>query len=59
MQTASRNIMVAAAGGNASKNAKTYRISIPAGMIKALGVTEDDRAVTLKEENGVITIIKA
>ena len=40
---AERNIMINKAGGNASKNAKTYRVSIPADMIKkaiSLGVAK-------------------
>lgn len=55
---AERNIMMVKAGGNASKNAKTYRVNIPADMIRELGVTEDDKSVILKCENGVITISK-
>lgn len=53
-----RNIIMAKAGGNASKNAKTYKISIPACMIRELGVTEDDRSVVLTCENGRIVISK-
>ena len=39
---AERNIMMVKAGGNASKNGKTYRVNIPADMIRELGVSEDD-----------------
>lgn len=53
-----RNIMMNKAGGNASKNAKTYRVSIPADMIRKLGVTDDDKSVILKCDNDVITISK-
>ena len=53
-----RNIMVNRAGGTASKNGKTYRVSIPAEMIRELGVTEDDRAVVLTCEGGEIRIRK-
>ena len=55
---AERNIMMVKAGGNASKNGKTYRVNIPADMIRELGVTEDDKSVILKCENSVITISK-
>lgn len=54
-----RNIMINKAGGTASKNGKTYRLSIPADMIRDLGVTEEDRSVTLNCENGILTIKKA
>ena len=50
--------MINKAGGTSGKNTKNYRISIPVGMIKALGVTEDDRSVVLEEKEGVITIRK-
>lgn len=58
MEKVTRNIMINKAGGTSSKNTKNYRISIPVGMIKALGVTEDDRSVVLEEKEGVITIRK-
>ena len=54
-----RNIMINKAGGTASKNGKTYRLSIPADMIREIGVTEDDRSVILNCENGILTIKKA
>ena len=42
-----RNIMINKAGGNSGANTKNYRVSIPADMIRELGVTEDNRSVTL------------
>ena len=53
-----RNIMVNRAGGTASKNGKTYRVSLPAEMIRELGVTDEDRGVILTSENGEIRIKK-
>lgn len=53
-----RNIMINKAGGASSKNTKTYRVSIPVGMIKELGVTENDRSVLLTCENKKIIIEK-
>ena len=53
MEKGSRNVMINKAGGTSGKNTKNYRISIPVGMIKALGVTEDDRSVVLEEKDGV------
>ena len=58
MEKAKRNVMINKAGGTSGKNTKNYRISIPVGMIKALGVTEEDRSVVLEEKDGVITIKK-
>lgn len=54
-----RNIIFNRAGGNASKNAISYKISIPADMIRELGVTEDNRSVIMTCENGIITIKKS
>lgn len=54
-----RNIMINKAGGNSGANTKNYRVSIPADMIRELGVTEEDRSVTLTCENGVLTIKKS
>ena len=54
-----RTVIFNKAGGNASKNAMTYKINIPADMIRELGVTEDDRSVILNCENGTLTIKKA
>lgn len=53
-----RNVIFNKAGGNASKNAMTYKINIPADMIRELGVTEDDRSVILDCKNGILTIKK-
>ena len=56
---ANRNIMINKAGGNSGANTKNYRVSIPADMIRELGVTEDNRSVVLTCENGKIVIEKA
>lgn len=53
-----RNIMINKAGGNSGANTKNYRVSIPADMIRELGVAEEDRSVILSCENGIITIKK-
>lgn len=53
-----RNIMFAKAGGTAGKNSKLYRLSLPAWMVKELGVTEEDRAVILSFKDGKIVIEK-
>ena len=53
-----RNIMINKAGGHSGANTKNYRVSIPADMIKELGISEDDRSVILTYENKKITIEK-
>lgn len=53
-----RNVMFAKAGGTAGKNSKNYKISLPADMVRKLGVTEEDRAVILSCEDGKIVIKK-
>ena len=53
-----RNDIFNKAGGNASKNSYRYKISLPADMIRDLGVTESDRGVIISMENGTITIRK-
>lgn len=55
---AKRNVMFAKAGGTAGKNSKLYRLSLPADMVRELGVTEDDKSVILTCENGKIVIEK-
>lgn len=54
-----RNVMINKAGGTASKNAVNYRLSIPADMIRAIGVTELDRSVIMKCEGKKIIIEKS
>ena len=53
-----RKVIISQAGGNASKGAKGYKISLPAAMIREIGITPDDRAVTVRVENGKIIIEK-
>ena len=53
-----RNIMINKAGGTAGKNSVNYRISLPADMIKELGITEEDRTVIVKCEDKKIIIEK-
>ena len=54
-----RNIMINKAGGNSGANTKNYRVSIPADMVRELGVTEDNRSVTLTFQDGKIIIEKS
>lgn len=53
-----RNIIMGKAGGTAGKNSVNYKISLPAEMVKALGVTQEDKAVTVDYVDGKIVIGK-
>ncbi len=55
---AERNIIIAKAGGTAGKNSVNYKISLPAEMVKELGVTPEDKSVIVSFENGKIIIEK-
>ena len=45
-------------GGTAGKNSVNYKISLPADMVKALGVTQDDKSVSVDYVDGKIIIEK-
>lgn len=53
-----RNIIMGKAGGTAGKNSINYKISLPAEMVKALGVTQEDKGVLVDLVNGKIVIEK-
>ncbi|MEG2246487.1 MAG: AbrB/MazE/SpoVT family DNA-binding domain-containing protein [Peptostreptococcaceae bacterium] len=53
-----RNIMINKAGGNSGKNTVNYRVSLPADMVKALGITPEDKSVILTLEDEKIIIEK-
>ena len=46
------------AGGNAGKNARSYRIPLPNTWANQMGVTPDDREVKVQFDGSVITIEK-
>ncbi len=54
-----RNIIIARAGGTAGKNSVNYKISLPADMVKAIGVTPEDKGVIVSLEGGKIIIEKS
>ena len=54
-----RNIIIARAGGTAGKNSVNYKISLPADMVRAIGVTPEDRGVIVSLEDGKIVIEKS
>lgn len=53
-----RNIIMGKAGGTAGKNSVNYKISLPAEMVKKIGVTLEDKTVIISYENGKIIIEK-
>lgn len=53
-----RNIIMGKAGGTAGKNSVNYKISLPAEMVKALGITQDDKAVLVSLADEKIIIEK-
>ena len=53
-----RNIIMGKAGGHSGKNTVNYKISLPAEMVKELGVTQEDKSVLVSFENGKIVIKK-
>lgn len=53
-----RNIIFNKSGGNSGKNTMNYKVSLPADMIKALGVTKENRSVTLELVDDRIEIKK-
>lgn len=58
MEKVKRNIMIQKAGGSAGKNSVGYKISLPAQMVKDIGVTPDNRNVLLSFVDGKIIIEK-
>lgn len=53
-----RNIIMGKVGGTAGKNSINYKISLPAEMVKDLGVTQEDKTVLVFFEDGKIIIKK-
>lgn len=53
-----RNISIGKAGGNASANAKTYKISIPSNWMTEMGIDEENREVRLLFDGERIIIEK-
>lgn len=58
LQMVERNIIMGKVGGTAGKNSVNYKISLPAEMVKDLGVTQEDKAVLVFFEDGKIVIKK-
>ena len=50
------NILINKAGGNAGPDANGYRVALPSAWMKALGISEGSRTVTLQFDGESITI---
>lgn len=53
------NMIIAKAGGNASQNAYNCKVAIPKTWADKLGVSPDDKALSLEFKNESIIIKKA
>lgn len=53
-----RKLIVTKQGGTASKNAVTYRLTLPAEIVKSLGITPEDRSIELDMVGDTLTIRK-
>lgn len=52
------NIQIGKPGGNASKGAKNYRISIPSIWAQQMGITQEDKTVSISFDGQRIIIEK-
>ena len=58
MEERTANIQINKAGGNAGKDSKNYRISLPSLWMKQLGIDECHREVSVQFDGETITIRK-
>ena len=56
MQKRKGKLLISQAGGTASKNSKTYKISIPSSWVQEMGLDENNRDIELVFENNMICI---
>lgn len=52
------NVIIQAPGGTASKNSRTYKVSLPSAWIKEMGIMDSDRQIELTFDGTAITISK-
>lgn len=60
MEKETRNVKlyVRNPGGNAGSTAKQYRVSLPTKWVKEMGITPEERSVTLSFDGSEISIRK-
>ena len=56
METRNGKISVSKAGGTAGNGAKTYKLSLPSAWVRALGLADGLRRVTLSFDGEAITV---
>lgn len=59
MQQKTVRVIFNKSGGTASKGGVTNRVTIPTTWIREMGITEENRDVTIQFDGEKITIIKA
>lgn len=59
METRKCKISVGKPGGNASKNAKNYRLSIPTKWVQEMGISPEERDLFISFDGKSITVQKA
>ena len=57
-ETRNANMIIAKAGGNASQNAYNCKVSIPKSWADKIGVTPEDKALTLEFDGNSVVIRK-
>ena len=58
METRKCKISVGKPGGDASKNAKNYRLSLPSKWVQEIGVSPEERELRISFDGKRITIVK-
>ena len=58
METRKYKISVGKPGGNSSKNAKNYRLSLPSKWVQEMGVSPEERELRISFDGKRITIVK-
>ncbi len=59
MEKRNVRISIAKPGGNASKASRSYRMSLPTNWVMAMGLSEEERNITISFDGECITIRKA
>ena len=58
METRKCKISVGKPGGDASKNAKNYRLSLPSKWVQEMGVSPEERELRISFDSKRTTIVK-
>lgn len=58
MEQRKANMMITASGGTSGKGGYTYRCNIPTSWAKEMGISKEDRELTLQFDGEKIIILK-